>query len=80
MAIMAAKETLAKAIRRRPGQDHAAWMSIRTRVAQAAILDVLRIRHLKNTGREISRSEVLAALMAAGLKATVSRDEFKLPS
>lgn len=78
--VMAAKEVLASAIRKRPGRDHAAWMSVRTRVAQTAILDVLRARHLKNTGREISRSEVLAALMAAGLRASVNRREFGTPS
>lgn len=74
--LMAAEESLICAIRRRPGQDRAAWTSVRTRVDQAALLDVLRSRHLKNTGKEISRSEALAALMFAGLETIVNRDEF----
>lgn len=75
--LMAAEESLACSIRKRPGQERAGWTSIRTRVDQAALLDVLRSRHLKNTGKELSRSEALAALMFAGLETIVNRDEFK---
>ncbi|UWP91403.1 hypothetical protein K3X13_10005 [Aliiroseovarius crassostreae] len=77
---MAAEATLLNTVRKRPGQDRAAWTSIRTRIEHAALLDVLRQRHLENTGQEISRSEALAALMVAGLETIVNRNEFKRPT
>lgn len=52
------------------------WASIRIRVDQMATIELLQARHLKVTAKEISRSEVLAALMAAGLKQTLEHAEF----
>lgn len=57
-------------------QDKAAWMSIRVRFDHVAIIDVLQKRHLEVTGKEISRSEVLAALMMAGLRGIAFHDDF----
>jgi len=73
----AAEEPVATLIHNRLGQDQAAWATIRARFDQVAILDILRKRHLKSTGKELSRGEALAALMAAGLETIVNRDEFR---
>lgn len=77
MDLLATEEALIAKVRKHPGQAQAAWMSIRIRIEHAALLDVLRERHLKNTGHEISRSETQAALMEAGLETIINRDEFK---
>ncbi len=50
---------------------------MRVRIDQAALLDLLRQRHLRNTGKELSRAEALAAIMSDGLEALVNRDEFR---
>lgn len=75
--IMHFEETAFRVIRTRKGQDRAAWTSIRARFDQAAILDLLRQRHLMNTGKEMSRAEALAALMVVGLRTILERDEFQ---
>ena len=41
-----------------------------------AIINMMQSRHLKATGKEISRAEVLAALMAEGLERTLNHAEF----
>ncbi|MDQ2091060.1 hypothetical protein NO357_14240 [Marimonas arenosa] len=73
---MAAEETISSTISKRRGQDKAAWTSIRARSVQVALLDVLRKRHLENTGKEVSRAEVLAALMSEGLERLLGNQSF----
>ncbi|SEM33732.1 hypothetical protein SAMN05443999_12110 [Roseovarius azorensis] len=73
---LAAEEGLASATRSRRGQNKAAWINTSLRIDQIAVVEVLQKLHLQNTGKEISRAEVLAALMAAGLGAVLARDEF----
>jgi len=73
---MAEEAALTNATRSRRGYQKAAWTSVRVRLDQVAILDLLRKRHLRNTGKEISRAEVLAALMSAGLGSVLERAEF----
>ncbi len=41
------------------------------------MLEVLQPAHLANTGREIARAEVLAALVAEGLPAIAKHPDFK---
>lgn len=48
------------------------WTSTRIRNDHLAVISLLQTRHLKNTGKEISRAEVLAALMAAGLEPVIN--------
>ena len=76
IAFLSAEETAAAEMRKKAGQRDAAWTSLRVRFQHLAVLDVLRGVHLQNTGKEISRSEALAALMAAGLETLTIRDEF----
>lgn len=76
---MAAAVAIEKATRSRPGYQRAAWTSVRTRIDQVAVLEVLRQRHLTNTGKEISRAETLAALMAAGLPVVLEQKPFCRP-
>lgn len=52
-------------------------MNISLRFDQIAVIDLLQHQHLENTGKEISRSEVVAALMAHGLDGLAARDEFR---
>lgn len=74
--MMAAEETHAKIARSRRGQNKAAWINISLRIDQIAVVEVLQKLHLKNTGKEISRAEVMAALMAAGLETVLVTEEF----
>lgn len=57
-------------------QERPKWTTARIRIDQMATLEVLQKRHLEATGKEISRSEVLAALMAAGLASTLHHADF----
>ncbi|MGX0975207.1 hypothetical protein ACSSVY_000909 [Roseovarius sp. MBR-51] len=75
--MMAAEETHANIARSRRGQNKSAWINISLRIDQIAVVGVLQKLHLKNTGKEISRAEVVAALMAAGLEAVLASDDFK---
>lgn len=75
--MMIAEEEHAQRVRSRPGQARAAWMNISLRFDQIAVIEVLQKQHLQNTGKEISRSEVVAALMAHGLESLAVRDEFQ---
>jgi hypothetical protein len=57
-------------------QDRPTWVTARIRSDQMATLDLLQKRHLKATGKEISKAEVLAALMASGLEAIINHEDF----
>ena len=57
-------------------QDRPTWVTTRIRTDQMAILNLLQKRHLKATGKEISKAEVLAALMAAGLEPILNHPDF----
>ncbi|MEO1140505.1 MAG: hypothetical protein AAFW87_13750 [Pseudomonadota bacterium] len=59
-----------------PWQDRPTWTTTRVRIDQMATLSLLQRRHLKATGKEISRAEVLAALMATGLEAIINHEDF----
>ena len=41
-----------------------------------ATIEMLQRRHLEVTEKEISRAEVLAALMAAGIETTIEHEDF----
>ena len=71
--VIAAETSIADKVRSRKRQDQAAWTNIRARFEHLAVIEVLQKRHLEVTGKEISRAEVLAALMFAGLP-TVAND------
>ena len=57
-------------------QDRPTWVTARIRADQMATLDLLQKRHLKTTGKEISKAEVLAALMASGLETIINHEDF----
>lgn len=59
-----------------PWQDRPTWTTARIRIDQMATLSLLQKRHLKATGKEISRAEVLAALMATGLETIIKHEDF----
>jgi len=82
--LMLARETAnTDAVQQQRGQprhypwfDRPRWASVRIRVDQMAIVEMLQRRHLKATEKEISRAEVLAALMAAGLETILNHEDF----
>ena len=84
MDFMAAEETaISDAVHRQrvslskyPWQDRPTWVTTRIRTDQMAALNLLQKRHLSATGKEISKAEVLAALMAAGLETIINHEDF----
>lgn len=56
--------------------DRPRWVTTRLRIDQMAVLEMLQARHLNATGKEISRAEVLAALMAEGLERILNHSNF----
>lgn len=56
--------------------ERSQWTSTRIRDEHLAVINLLQARHLRNTGKEISRAEVLAALMAAGLEPVINNAQF----
>ncbi|SHG75271.1 hypothetical protein SAMN05444003_0772 [Cognatiyoonia sediminum] len=62
--------------RRGRWNDRPSWVSTRIRTDQMAIINMLQSRHLNATGKEISKAEVLAALMAAGLETIINHRDF----
>lgn len=65
-----------KAPRHLRWDDRPRWVTTRLRIDQMAVLEMLQARHLKATGKEISKTEVLAALMAEGLERTFESSDF----
>lgn len=74
--LMLAQEASANGARRSPRDERPSWVSIRIRIDQMAAIELLQRWHLKATDKEISRAEVLAALMAAGLGTIVNHENF----
>jgi hypothetical protein len=82
--VMAAEEgSMLEAIRRqmrgprnRPWEDRPRWATLKIRIDQMAVIEMLQSRHLKVTGKEISKAEVLAALMADGLERILGHADF----
>lgn len=82
--VMAAEEaSILEAIRRqmqgprnRPWDDRPRWATLQIRIDQMAVIEMLQARHLKVTGKEISKAEVLAALMAEGLERILGHADF----
>ena len=58
----------------------ASWASMRIRPEVVATVTLLQERHLTNTGKEISQSEVVCALIASGLPHLVNSRDFATPS
>lgn len=54
----------------------AAWASMRTRPEVVATVAILQERHLTNTGKEVSQSEVVCALIASGLPHLINNPAF----
>lgn len=73
---MAAEEGTTNTVRKRPWDDRPRWVSIQIRIDQMAVIALLQARHLKATGKEISRAEVLAALMTEGLERILGHATF----
>ena len=59
-----------------PWYDRPSWVSTRIRTDQMALINIFQSRHLEATGKEISKAEVLAALMAAGLETIIHHNDF----
>jgi hypothetical protein len=73
---MAAEEGATNTARKMPWHERPSWVSIQIRIDQMAVIEMLQARHLKATGKEISRAEVLAALMAEGLERIFNHADF----
>ncbi len=73
---MNSEEGETNAARKAPWDDRPRWSTTRLRVEQMAVIEMLQTRHLRVTGKEISRSEVLAVLMAEGLENTLNHADF----
>lgn len=54
----------------------AAWANMRTRPEVVATVAILQERHLTNTGKEVSQSEVVCALIATGLPHIINNPAF----
>jgi hypothetical protein len=63
-------------VRKAPWEQGPRWATTRIRAEQMAVIEMLQSRHLRATGKEISRSEVLAVLMAEGLERTLNHPDF----
>jgi hypothetical protein len=74
--VILAEEVEALSKRKETYNERAAWTTMRIRFDQAAVLGILQERHLKATGKEIARAEVMAALMTAGLRAVADHEDF----
>lgn len=59
-----------------PWFDRPQWATVRIRIDQVATIEMLQQRHLQATEKEISKAEVLAALMAAGLETIINHEDF----
>ncbi len=73
---MAAEEGATNTAQKMHWDERPHWASIQIRVDQMAMIEMLQARHLKATGKEISRAEVLAALMAEGLECILRHADF----
>ena len=76
MEFMAAEDGATNTARKMPWDGRPHWVSIQIRIDQMAVIEMLQARHLKATGKEISRAEVLAALMAEGLEGIFNQAGF----
>lgn len=76
LELLCAEERHLAASSSRPGSNRNPWINCQLRARHIAVIEVLQKAHLKNTGKEISRSEVVAALMAAGLDDVTCFPEF----
>ena len=59
-----------------PWLDRPQWASVRIRIDQMATIEMLQRRHLEVTEKEISKAEVLAALMASGIETIINHEDF----
>lgn len=66
----------ANSVAKAPWENCPRWATTPIRAEQMAIIELLQTRHLRVTGKEISRSEVLAVLMAEGLERTLNHPDF----
>lgn len=73
---MNAEEGVISAAKRKPWSDRPRWVSIQIRTDHMAVIELLQSRHLKATGKEISRAETLAALMTEGLQQVLNHIDF----
>ena len=73
---LSAEEGTTNTARNKPWDDRPRWVTTRLRIDQMAVLEMLQARHLKATGKEISKAEVLAALMAEGLERILNHPNF----
>ncbi len=76
MEFMTAEEGATNGVRNALWEHGPRWATTRIRAEQMAVIEMLQSWHLKATGKEISRSEVLAALMAEGLERTINHPDF----
>lgn len=75
-SVVGAIQQQMKAPRHMRWDDRPRWVTTRLRIDQMAVLETLQTRHLRATGKEISRAEVMAALMAEGLEHIINHRDF----
>jgi hypothetical protein len=74
--LMNARENTAASISSPTAHEVPKWSNLRVRFDQLALIQFFQSRHLKATGKEISRAEVMAACMAFALPHMLDRPEF----
>ncbi|SLN14153.1 hypothetical protein PSA7680_00296 [Pseudoruegeria aquimaris] len=57
-------------------EERPRWSTIQLRIEQVATVELLQARHLKATGKEISKAEAVAALMSEGLDRILAHADF----
>lgn len=73
-----AYEVLATADREGTRQPKEAWVGVRVRFEQGVMIELLQSAHLRNTRKEISKSDTVAALMLHGLRGLQELPEFTM--
>jgi hypothetical protein len=56
------------------------WSTLLVRPEVIVIINIIKARHLQNTGLELSNAEAIAALITAGLPALLRNDAFATAS
>lgn len=77
--LMLARENTAASIKAPMADECPTWSNLRVRFDQLALIQFFQSRHLKATGKEISRAEVIAACMAFALPHILELPEFSAP-
>lgn len=77
--LLTTEESYVVATLNRQGSNRSRWINTQLSPRHLAIIDILQARYLATTGTEVSRAEVIAALMAAGLDEVAHSADLREP-